>query len=95
MVGEIIRNQRLQKGYSQEYMAYYLKISQNAYSKIERGDTEVTVRRVYEIANVLNVSIYELLPQPVASSGINLYGLPELWLRLKVSLYALLKGRFR
>ncbi|MNV83727.1 helix-turn-helix protein [compost metagenome] len=51
------------KGYSQEYMAFRLNISQNAYSKLERGETELTVRRFYEIAEILEISIDSLLPE--------------------------------
>lgn len=51
------------KGYSQEYVANELGISQNAYSKLESGKTEISVKRVYEIALVLGISIYELLPE--------------------------------
>lgn len=58
-----IRVQRMIKGYSQEYMAFRLNISQNAYSKLERGETELTVRRFYEIAEILEISIDSLLPE--------------------------------
>ena len=51
------------KGYSQEYMAFRLDISQNAYSKLERGETKLTVRRFYEIAEILEISIDNLLPE--------------------------------
>ncbi|AOM75953.1 helix-turn-helix domain-containing protein [Pedobacter steynii] len=58
-----IRVQRMIKGYSQEYMAFRLDISQNAYSKLERGETKLTVRRFYEIAEILEISIDSLLPE--------------------------------
>lgn len=35
---------------------------QAAYSKIERGETEVKVSHLYQIAAVLKVSVYDLLP---------------------------------
>lgn len=60
---EKIRLQRLAKGYSQEYMANELNISQNAYSKLERGETELSVNRAYEIASILGVSIYVLVQE--------------------------------
>jgi len=93
MIGDIIRNQRVQKGYSQEYMAHHLNISQNAYSKIERGDTEVTVKRVYEVAEVLGVSVYELLPQAKASSSVTFNGIPQLYRRLKQQLKYLFRKK--
>jgi len=60
---EKIRMFRIMKGYSQEYMANELDISQNAYSRLEAGKTEITVRRVYQVASVLGISVYELLPE--------------------------------
>lgn len=44
-------------------------MSQAAYSKIERGETEVKARHLYLIAGVLGISIYDLLPPFLASSG--------------------------
>jgi transcriptional regulator with XRE-family HTH domain len=58
-----IRVQRMIKGYSQEYMAFRLNISQNAYSKLERGETELTVRRFYEIIEILEVPMNSLLTE--------------------------------
>jgi len=56
-----LRNARLMRNYSQEYMALKLKISQNAYSKMEMGRTRITVESVFKIAGVLDVDIYTLL----------------------------------
>lgn len=61
MIGKEIRLQRLQKGYSQCYMAYCLEISQNAYSKIELGQTDVTISRLIEVAQILDISVLALL----------------------------------
>jgi transcriptional regulator with XRE-family HTH domain len=74
-IGEKIRIQRLTKSYSQEYMAFLLDISQAAYSKVERDETEITLKRVYEIAEILEISAFELMPKPKYGIGINyLYG---------------------
>lgn len=56
-----LRNARLMRNYSQEYMALQLKMSQNAYSKIEIGRTRITVETVFKIADILEVDIYTLL----------------------------------
>lgn len=75
-IGEKIRIQRVIKSYSQEYMAFHLDISQAAYSKVERDETEITLKRVYEIADILEISAFELMPKPKYGIGINhgLYG---------------------
>jgi len=56
-----IKNARLYRNYSQDYLAQKLNISQNAYSKIELGYTRVTVERLFIIADVLNVDPCDFL----------------------------------
>lgn len=56
-----IRNARLYRGYSQDYLAYKLKISQNAYSKVELGYTRLTLERLNNIAEVLEVELNKLM----------------------------------
>jgi len=58
---ENIRQIRHERRYSQEYMAISLTVSQNAYSKLERGRTKLTWDRLAEIANILETSMEELL----------------------------------
>lgn len=69
-IGERVRVQRLIKGYSQEYMAFMLDISQAAYSNLERNETEMTIRRVFEIAEIFQISAYELMPKPKFATGL-------------------------
>lgn len=69
--GDKIRIQRLTKNYSQEYMAFMLEISQAAYSKVERNETEISLRRLFEIAEILKISAFELMPKPKYGTGIN------------------------
>jgi len=60
--GNALRIQRVIKGYTQEYMAERLHLSQNSYSKLERGLTSLTVSRLYQIAEILGISIQDILP---------------------------------
>lgn len=71
-VGEKIRLQRLTKRYSQEYMAFCLEISQAAYSKIESGETVLTLPRIYDIAEILEVSPFIFMPKPKYGTAISL-----------------------
>jgi len=61
MVLENIHGLRRSKEYSQDFMAYKLNISQNAYSKIESGKTPLTLERFFKIAELLDVSPARLL----------------------------------
>ncbi|WP_162237734.1 helix-turn-helix transcriptional regulator [Pedobacter sp. Leaf41] len=48
-------------GYSQEYMAQELGISQNVYSHNERNIGNLPLNRIYQIAAILNISVTQLL----------------------------------
>jgi len=52
---------RLKKNYKQEYMAARMGCSQNSYSKIEVGHTELTVKSLFKIASILDVPVGEFL----------------------------------
>ena len=56
-----IRNKREDLNYTQEYLAAKLNISQNAYSKIELGYTKITVERLFQIAEILDTELMELI----------------------------------
>lgn len=75
-IAATIRNKREAKNYTQEYLAYKLEISQNAYSKIELGYTKITVERLFQIAEILEINPVELLDTDVneAEQGLLLNG---------------------
>jgi transcriptional regulator with XRE-family HTH domain len=52
-----IKRIRTQKGYSQEYVAMKMKISQNTFSKLELGYVEISLTRFLQIADILEVDI--------------------------------------
>lgn len=56
-----IRKIREYRNYTQEYLAVKLDISQNAYSKIELGYTKITLERLFQIAQILEVDVVELI----------------------------------
>ena len=85
MTGEKIRIARTIKGYSQEYMAFMLNISQSTYSKMESGSIELTVQRLFEIAELLEVKIIELLPDSKMGTFFDLNGIHKLYLKLRLS----------
>jgi XRE family transcriptional regulator, regulator of sulfur utilization len=64
-IGEKIRFARLAKGFSQENMADLLGISTTAYGDIERNKTELTISRAKKLANILKISILELLGEEI------------------------------
>lgn len=61
IIGSTIREIRKTKGISQADVAGELDVSIAAFSKIERGLTNIPILRLEQIANVLDTSIYTLL----------------------------------
>lgn len=55
---------RRRAGKSQAQLAAALCITRSAYSKLERGQTELTINRARQIARILKISITELLSMP-------------------------------
>jgi transcriptional regulator with XRE-family HTH domain len=60
-VGNRIRKIRLSQSFTQENVAAELGIEPGTYAKIERGETDVQVTRLYEIAKILKVNVMEFL----------------------------------
>ena len=52
-----IKEVRTTKGYSQEYVATKLGMSQNAYSKLEMGKTSLKLKRLSQLADVLEIKV--------------------------------------
>ena len=60
-ISENIRLIRESQGYSQDYVAIKLEITQQAYSAIEKNPERATLSRLKEIAAILQVPIVTLL----------------------------------
>ena len=56
-----IRRIREQKGYSQDYMASSLDISQASYARIENQESKLTIDRLQKIADILDTDITAFL----------------------------------
>jgi transcriptional regulator with XRE-family HTH domain len=61
MIGEKIRKIRTIKGFSQDYVANLLNISQAAYSDIETNRSKVNFERIQEIANIFKLDVNDLI----------------------------------
>lgn len=60
-IGQLIRKQRTQQRITQEFLALQCGIDRSYMGRIERGEVNLTVEKLYEIASVLGVSAKELL----------------------------------
>jgi transcriptional regulator with XRE-family HTH domain len=61
IVGEKIKKIRELRNFTQEYMADRLEMTQAGYSKIERGQTDLSMSKLDEIAKVLEVRVEDIL----------------------------------
>lgn len=60
-ISETIRNIRETKRVKQIYMAKRLKVTQQAYSRMEHDPEKLTLRRLMQIAEILEVELTTLL----------------------------------
>jgi transcriptional regulator with XRE-family HTH domain len=72
-IGQQIRLLREAKGYSQEYMADMLDVSQSTYACLESGKTALRVDRLFQILELLDTDIATLLNKKQGEAQ-SLYG---------------------
>ena len=61
LVAQKIKKYREMRNYSQEYLASMIGISQPAYAKIEQGKTKITLQRLKDISEILQVEHFHLI----------------------------------
>jgi len=61
---ENIKILRESKGYSQEYMADLIGITQSAYARFERGATKTDLKTVSLVAQTLEMNLIDLITYP-------------------------------
>ncbi|PSD72643.1 transcriptional regulator [Acinetobacter nosocomialis] len=62
VIGQLIRNRRTQRSITQEALALQCGIDRSYMARIERGEVNLTVEKLYEIASALEINAKELLP---------------------------------
>ncbi|OTG94066.1 helix-turn-helix domain-containing protein [Acinetobacter sp. ANC 4973] len=62
VIGQLIRNARNNKKISQEKLALICEIDRSYLGRIERGEVNLTVEKLYEISSALEVDAKDLLP---------------------------------
>lgn len=61
IIAETIRKKRIEKGYSQEFVASKLRITQQAYAVIEKNPENSSIKRLCEISTILEIELVEML----------------------------------
>jgi len=62
-IGQAIRLCRTEQKITQEKLALLCNIDRSYLGRIERGEVNITVLKLYEIANFLKVEPHQLLPK--------------------------------
>jgi len=60
-IGSKIRQIREIRGFSQEYIANELGITQPSYARLEKEDERISITRLINIAEILKTSVAELI----------------------------------
>lgn len=61
-LGKKIRLKRQQRGFSQDRFALAAQVDRSYMGRVERGEANITVEKLYRFARVLGCSPVELLP---------------------------------
>ena len=62
-LGQVIKNHREAKGYTQEFVAEKLGVSRQAVSKWEKGTTEPSTSNLFALAKLFDMSIEEFMKE--------------------------------
>lgn len=68
LIGERIREARKKKGWSQEKLAEEIDIATAFLSRVERGHSQINLKRLSQIANALDVPMETLITGVITSS---------------------------
>ena len=60
-LGEKLKQMRIQKGFTQEKLAYTIGVEISQISRIERGVINTSILNMYKIATALNLSVKDIV----------------------------------
>lgn len=60
--GQLVRKYRKERNMSQEQLALLCNIDRSYLGRIERGEVNSTLEKIYELANALHIKASELMP---------------------------------
>ncbi|KRW42319.1 DNA-binding protein [Acinetobacter baumannii] len=63
--GQLVRKYRKERNMSQEQLAFLCNMDRSYLGRIERGEVNLTLEKIYELATVLQVTAKDLLPNNV------------------------------
>jgi len=61
--GQLVRKYRKERNMSQEQLALLCNMDRSYLGRIERGEVNPTLEKLYELAKFLDVNVKDLLPE--------------------------------
>lgn len=61
--GQLVRKYRKERNMSQEQLALLCNVDRSYLGRIERGEVNPTLEKIYELADSLNLDAKDLLPK--------------------------------
>jgi transcriptional regulator with XRE-family HTH domain len=77
-VGARIRAKRQERGLSQESLAIAVGLKRPSLSNIEKGRQNILLHTIHDIAETLNTTVDELLPERAQAEAVKISGLEKL-----------------
>ena len=77
-LGKRIRYYRIKKGFTQEQLAFDIETSASYLSNIERAVKKPSLQKVAQIAEILDISVEDLISPPHAPPGSDMADLEKL-----------------
>lgn len=68
-IGSQIRKFRKQKDWTQEHLAFLMRVSKNTISNWEKGKTKIQVEQLGKLAGLFGVDVRELYPPQETCAG--------------------------
>ncbi len=62
VIGRLVRESRLERKISQEKLALICDIDRSYLGRIERGEVNITIEKLYELSSALEMDAKDLLP---------------------------------
>jgi len=61
--GQLVRKYRKEKNMSQEQLALLCNMDRSYLGRIERGEVNPTLEKIYELSSFLDVEVVDILPR--------------------------------
>lgn len=61
LIGDQIRKKRIDKGYSQQFLADSIGVSQSKFNRIENGKSDISINALIIVCEVLDTNLLKLL----------------------------------